>query len=701
MARKKKNEFWDDVAPAETASLQSDSRKPVQDEWSATRSTPIKVIMRIILMISCLAALLSAYISYQYVSDRNAGGSYSDDYFSSNSFASEYNNSIAKLLDLVNAMEAEPTVTDAGNEELLGTMVENYMGKDTNFAFLIQDQDHYLIASSGDDAKERIESSNHYALITNADGEFDVKSTLKSSMLKRSEWEKILSETSESYYLYTAVDNELTYKDNYYQSRQNFQRTGEYFKYARIAGIVAAVIFIISLIFCIMATGMKRGYDEVQLSWFDRVFTEFAVIIMAAVAVGLIYAQRRLMGMDGVYYRYGSIALIVVIYAWIIRSYFSIVRRIKAHRLLRKSLIGTIIGGVAKGVGKLPSPLNIIVGAIILIAINGAMVYGVLYLRQYTYKDIPIMYIVAPVVFVIELLALLVHNSSKGYEEDGGSADSYEDGQDDYSDASAEDSDMNGQDDVSDSDYVSATGQDWEDMDLGRAIADAEKEHTGIEKEPALPEETLINVREREPEKKQNTVVLSPEEMEQAIIASGLTPSREDFENRNPEPVKEPKEEKTIEEIKVPVNTDKPVQNFIQDEDEGRVNFVQLNKDVRTARRAELKNRGITVTVRAPEKPVIIDIDRTSLHLVVDNIFSQMLRLSADNTRNYAEVYLQNGKVVYIVRITIAEGMEAAAAASISDDSFTQARKVIEANDGRFIVNCENGQLKIGVLIDQ
>lgn len=108
---------------------------------------------------------------------------------------------------------------------------------------------------------------------------------------------------------------------------------------------------------------------------------------------------RRLLKMDGDMYRYGAAGLAVVTYGWIIRSYFSIVRRIKAGRLLRCSIIGTIVGGIAHGIGKLPSPLNVIVGAIVLIAINGGLIYGVIFLRQYTVKGIPIMFIAAPVVF--------------------------------------------------------------------------------------------------------------------------------------------------------------------------------------------------------------------------------------------------------------------------------------------------------------
>ncbi len=693
MAKKKKNDFWDDVDVRESSAAGNGGNaqvKPIQEEWSATKSTPIKFLMRILLMISCLAALASAYVAYSYIGDRYAGGSFSNDYFNSGSFAGEYNKSIGKLMELVEAMEAEPTVTDAGNEELLSTMVENYMGKETNFTFMIQDGEHFLIASSGDDAKDRIESSNHYALISNADGTFEVKSTIPGALLEKEEWEQTLADTGKSYIIYTAVDNDLTYKDSFYQSSQTFDKMGEYFGYARIAGIIAAVLFIICLVFCIMATGMKRGYENVQLSWFDRIFTEIAVIIMVAVAVALILAQRRLLNMDGEYFKYGAAALVPVIYGWIIRSYFSIVRRIKAGQLLRHSIIGTIIGGVAGVVGKLPSPLNLIVGALILIAINGGLVYGVLNLRQYTFKDIPIMYIVAPIVFVIELLALIVHNSGADEEEEAAlpaaelTADAGQAAEDAAETEKELEASLQPEDD---------TG--WEEeLDLGKAIADAEKKQDELKQNAlenkagqAAVDAAIEEKREAAQLEQEKTVALTPEEMEKAFLASGVV-AADAAQAENAEGAPEGQEAKAVSE------------ELVESEDEGRVNFVQLNKDIRRRHRAALKQRGITTSIKAPEKPVIIDIDRNSLELIVENVFEQLERLSADEVRNYIEIYRQGDKVVYIVRInTSGETLEAAQTAG-QDGSFDAASKIVTANGGRFITSMDGNVLKVGILIE-
>ena len=72
MARKKKNDFWDDVEDLNTVSDNDQTgdddtaEVAVDEEWSAVKSLPLKVIMRFLLMVSCLVALVSAYIAYEY-----------------------------------------------------------------------------------------------------------------------------------------------------------------------------------------------------------------------------------------------------------------------------------------------------------------------------------------------------------------------------------------------------------------------------------------------------------------------------------------------------------------------------------------------------------------------------------------------------------------------------------------------------------
>ena len=762
MARKKKNDFWDDVD--ETRVVVNDSPEDpapaAEEDWPAVKSTPIKVLMRLLLMISCLVALAAGYICYEYVRDRYTEGSYSDDFYSSRSFADEYNNRVDQLLNLVSAMEADSSVTDTGNEQLLSTLVENYMGKGTNFSFIIQDQDLFELASSGDDAQDRIEASHHYVKLTYADGKLEVESTLRGDLLDKAGWKKSFSADKGSYIIYTAVDDELTAKDGFYSARQNFDKMGSYFGKARIVGIIAAIAFIICLIFCIIATGQVRGYDGIKLSWFDYVFTELALVIMVAVAAGLIYAFRYVRTMDGTMYQYASYGLIVLIYIWIARSYFSIVRRIKTGRFLRKSLIGIIIHGVSHAVGSLPFPLNAIIGAIILIIINGGTVYGLIFWRQYEFqkipfiKGIPIMYIAAPAVFIIELLALLVHNIDKGRaaedaelppdeEEEsaagqeaapaGGEADQTKvfsavnpDLETDTDDSRAvPDLELDAAQDEGEQE------QEWESMDLSEVIssarrqqeqspdaASAEEAQQPAQQEISAQPEASVQAEtgpqaaaeEEAPaqrlqskaaaEVQSSTVVISSKDMEQALRDSGIVPLDEDFGGSRSAGKQEAEASAEAGQAEQPAAQEQSAEAAPAPEAAARVNFVQLNKDIRKRFRADLKSRGIIVTVRAPEKPVLVDLDEEQLRQIITNIFEQIKRLSADNVRNYLETYVQGGKVVYIAKIETAADKAQEAGAAVQDDSFQTARSLVEAAGGRFVVVHDGSLMKVGALMN-
>ncbi len=735
MARKKKD-FWDGVDDARVVvEKTADSRtQTAEEEWSAVKSTPIKVIMRILLMISCLAALASGFIAYQFIQDRYAGGSYSTDYFNSGSFAKEYNNSVEKLLGLVEGIEADPSVLREGNEQLLSTLTENYMGKDTNFSFLIQDEDHFQLVSSGDDAKDRIEASNHYALISNTEGETTVKSSIPGNLLEKDKWSEVLSQTSSKYIIYTTVDNELTRQDSFYASSQNFDRMQEYFRYARIIGIVAAVLFILSLIFCIMATGMKRGVDGVSLTWFDRIFTEIAVIIMAVVGAAIIYGIYRLYHMDGDVYRYGAAGLAVVAYIWFARCYFSIVRRIKAGQLLRHSVIGTIIGFFARLVGKLPKPLNYIVGALILIAINGGLVYCLITQRAYTYRGIPIVFIAAPIILIIELLALLVHNSGSAEEEEElipqentlieelaeeireekaaqiAAADDEREDVREYIPSGKTD-DMEDSAGLLDEE---TEAPEWESMDLSQEIEEAKNQEETAAEEAAAAEQQTDSANP-------HTLVLSENEIEKALREAGFgvdgeaveeTPTQ--AEQTAPAKEAEPENEQQPEQ-EAPAAETVPQEAAAEDAPQEtaseeaaaeiapaeKINFVELNKEVRKTFRPRLKARGIMVTMRAPEKPIYIDMDRESMTALAKNVFEQIERFSADQVKNYIETYVQGGRVVYIAKVHLAEGQAEAAAAAVHDDSFAQARSIAQAGGGRFVVSVEDDILRAGMLIDE
>ena len=132
-----------------------------------------------------------------------------------------------------------------------------------------------------------------------------------------------------------------------------------------------------------------------------------------------------------------------------------------------------------------------------------------------------------------------------------------------------------------------------------------------------------------------------------------------------------------------------------------KINFVDLNKEVRKTIRPRLKARGIVVAMRAPEKPIYIDMSREDMTALSGNVFEQIERLSADQVKNYIETYVQGGRVVYIARVQVAADKLEEAAAAVADDSFAKARQIAEANGGRFVVSVDGDALRAGMLIDE
>lgn len=740
---KRKNDFWDstDDELQGTPGEQSEN----EEEWSAVKSLPLKIIMRILLMLSFIATAVSGFVIYGYVSDRYVNGSFNNDFFSSRSFAEEYDSSVDDLFSLLDAMEQDSTVTDPGSEERLATMIENYMGKDTNFSFMIQDSNHNTIASSGDDARQRIEASSHYLLLTSDENGASINSTLPGTLLESSKWEQELADADNQYVIYTAVDDELTQKDAFYEAQQSFNQTAQYFRYARIVGIIAVIIFIICLVFSILSTGMKHGYDEVQLNWFDKIPTEIAIIIMLAGDYALYRLIRMFFGQTGSVNAFGlskyltytniSYVLMIVAYIWFMQCFFSVIRRIKAGTFYRKSIIGRIIIAVSNAIGRLPSALCVLLTIIILVAVNGGVVYGCLFMRQYTVKGIPIAFLVAGVTFIYEIMAIVAHSHDKNMEEQAVLDEDSDllSGEEETEPAEEKQPHMSGKyksasavqtPEVPDVPEVSETPaaddqdkMDFESIDLGQAVEEAQRKKAESDAarqqtRTSSAEDRLAAERAADAEK---TMVLSEDDIQKAINASAAADIQDMQktvknaaapETASAETQAQPSEEKKAE--KAQPSEEKKTETSAEENAktaeaetapaEG-IDLTHLTKTVRNSYRARLKQRGIVASVRAPGKPVMVDIDQEQAAKAISSILEQMLRLSADNIKNYAEVYTKGNKALLIVKINLAEDKLEEAKTAAEDNTFAEAEEIAKKAGGRFIAMVDDGALKVGMLL--
>ena len=179
MAKKKKRDFWDDVdeeveVPAKKRGRQGKERLGEEDDdgrFHPTRNMPLKVIMRCLLFVAAVVVGLSGYICYKYIDDRYDGG-FTNNYFSSKGFSTEYNEAVLKVLKIVEAAEQDPTLVES--QEKIDALVEGILDQSGNFSFLVQDETKTTLYASSSDAKDRIEASNHFLRINSVDNDFIV-----------------------------------------------------------------------------------------------------------------------------------------------------------------------------------------------------------------------------------------------------------------------------------------------------------------------------------------------------------------------------------------------------------------------------------------------------------------------------------------------------------------------------------------------
>ena len=191
---------------------------------------------------------------------------------------------------------------------------------------------------------------------------------------------------------------------------------------------------------------------------------------------------------------------------------------------------------------------------------------------------------------------------------------------------------------------------EWENMDLGASVDQA------IAEEPELPEEAA--------EENNATVVLPQEEIESLLGASTeVRDSATSFD------------------------------------------FIQLNKDVRKLHRAVLKDSGITVTLRAPEKPIVLEMNKEDMWKAISVIYDNLEQYAEPDSRVYAEMYTQNGQLIYIVKNAVkAEAVETAKAIAAKEVELTGglkvAKQIVEKNHGKFVVAMDGNIFKTGIRLD-
>ncbi len=670
----KKKDFWDEVdesslresgqqtlSEEEEADIQRELDELEDDGWHPTRSTPLKVVVRILLFISAVVMLVSGYTVYTYFSN---GGTMSSepDYYHSSFFGEEYQKNMVQLLHLVQAIETRGEISETELAQANQDLIKNYMSADSSFSFAVYDADDNEVIVSGEDAVARIEASHYFVKLDTTEGQFNLNTGVKNDAFDEAVWKDEMTSCSGTYTIYAAVDDELTSTtDGFYASYQDFKDLNSVFGIAKIAVFVAAALFLILLIFSIIATGNVSGYPGIKLSLFDKIFTEIAIIITVVLGGGSIYGAWYLLGTTYSFRLIAAGAALALAYIFIIRGYFSLVRRLKAGTFISNMLIYRIF----EGIGCLPIVPRILLMVLALVLINGGLVLALFYLDAYELFGIPVVYVLVPIIFVLENICFISWVIRKGNAEYEDDEEEDEDGEEkeekipetpyssnisgDTRPAKDLEEDLAKAAAMAKEAQSSGVSDDWEHMDLGASVDMAIRvggEEAGVKEE-----------------EKDRTMMLPKDEIESLLSGTAsLRDSATSFD------------------------------------------FIQLNKDIRKLHRAILKENGVAVTLRAPDKPIVLEMNREDMWKAISMIYDNLEQYAEPDSRVYAEMYTQDGKLIYIVKNAVkAEAVEAAKAAAASGAELTgglkTAKEIVEKNHGKFVVAMDGNIFKTGILL--
>ena len=688
----RKKDFWDDEEeslvddPEYEADMDdSDELEEEYDDgrWHPTQCAPLKVLARLLLFVSAVVMVVSGCFVYNYF---NNGGSMTSkpDYYHSTNFGKEYNRNMEQLIQLVKAVETsgagqksqkEPLTeetqeagakpTEAQTEEKAEEKVEkkettndyqalikNYLDVGGNFSFVVYDKEGNKVITSGDDAVDRIEASYYFVKLDSSTGKFTSQVGTDNPGFDKEMWEKELMSCANDYVIYAGVDNSLTsMTDSFYASYLEFNKYVSLFDIAKIAFIAALVIFILLLIFCIAATGNVKGYPGIYLTWFDRIFTDIAALIIIGLGGGCAYAIRYLyVQFEAAPYTMVLIAGIgIVMYIILIRGYFGFVRRIKAGRFIENMVFYRIF----EAFDRLPTVGMVLSMIVFLLAVNAGLVVALFKLDAYKMFGIPFVYILVPVVFILEticFIAWVIHRGAEDYDEED--EDVYADAEEDEGTEAEEETEEDTQPGLD----IEAGAQETSESEWEGYVPD-EDMNIGVN------DDTLVAVGPVPTGADANTVMLPNDEIESILAhTAALHDSATSFD------------------------------------------FIQLNKDIRKVHRAILKENGITVTLRTPDKPIIVEMNKEDMWKAISMIYDNLEQYTEKDSRVYAEMYTQNDNLIYIVKNAVKpECVDAAKAAVSADANLTGglkiAREIIEKNKGKFVVAFDGNIFKTGIMI--
>lgn len=347
------------------------------DDKRLRRCLPLKILAHF-LMFGSFAVMIAAviyaclYVEIYFGMDRNADENQENSYFVSNLFFDDYMSATNLLLSTIHEWNDQNIYNDLEEMEAWRSY---YMDGYANFQYAIYNKEGGLIMESPNYSvtPESVSSQTdtegariyYYSMDISGLNLYPVEET-SSSMQSGGAIVKNGSNFihSQSFlfgnenlgdkigYIFVYVPETLVMGDSFYMHFQICQ-TFENVRYIVFFGAVAAaVIFVVCLIYTILAAGWKPADDQIHLMWFDKIYTEIALAIMFCVFFLFVIAVILFVGwtMDG-----RSVGDIVTSGVLAIPAYmaamfcvYSLARRGKTHNFISQSLIFKLFHGFYK-----------------------------------------------------------------------------------------------------------------------------------------------------------------------------------------------------------------------------------------------------------------------------------------------------------------------------------------------------------------
>lgn len=155
---------------------------------------------------------------------------------------------------------------------------------------------------------------------------------------------------SDDFILIVGVDTQFSATDDLFDASMEYRHMQPWIKTAIAAALLSALGWIITLVYLTLATGRRPEDDEIHLSKFDNIKTELLVLGFVAITAELILIIARVNSLEweltGILVASGTVSL--VIDAFFLLFFLSVVKLMKAERLWENSLANFLIRGFKK-----------------------------------------------------------------------------------------------------------------------------------------------------------------------------------------------------------------------------------------------------------------------------------------------------------------------------------------------------------------